>query len=172
MRPLGTLTLASSTLGGPGHHHPDLPAASPEIQKLFTNPPAEPDWSDRTAVIDHLVEAERPFAAHSRPFDTDGMRAAAARILDRTTNIAAQLTNPYLIDPGKPWRARLGHLSVSTLVLHGTEDPFLPLGHGHALAAEIPNAHLIPLQQTGHEVFPRHQWDTVIPAILDHTASR
>ncbi len=169
---VASLTLASSTPGGPGHHHADLPGASQGLQKFFANEPAAPDWSDRAAVIDYLVEVERPFAANSRPFDTDGMRAAAERVVDRTADIAAQLTNPFMIDAGEPWRARLGHVSAPTLVLHGTEDPLFPIGHGHALAAEIPGARFIPMEQTGHEVFPRHQWDMVVPAILDHTAGR
>ncbi|TDC98089.1 alpha/beta hydrolase [Actinomadura sp. 7K507] len=166
---VASLTLASSTPGGPGHHHPDLPEMSQEIQELFATGPAEPDWSDRTEVIDYLVEAERPFAAHSRPFDRDGMRAAAERVVDRTADIAAQLTNPYMLDAGEPWRGRLGQVGAPTLVFHGTEDPFFPPAHGHALATEIPNARFIPLEGTGHEVFPRHQWDTVIPTILTHT---
>jgi pimeloyl-ACP methyl ester carboxylesterase len=77
-----------------------------------------------------------------------------------------------MIDAGEPWRGRLGHVSAPTLVLHGTEDPLFPIGHGHALAAEIPGARFIPMERTGHEVFPRHQWDMVVPAILDHTAGR
>jgi pimeloyl-ACP methyl ester carboxylesterase len=165
---VASLTLASSTPGGPGHYHPDLPAPEPEIQKLFANEPAAPDWSDRAAVIDYLVEAERPFAARSRRFDTDAMRAASARIVARATDIAAQLTNPFLIDAGEPWRERLGRIGAPTLVLHGTEDPLFPIGHGQALAAEIPGARFIPLAQTGHEVFPRQLWDTVVPAILEH----
>jgi pimeloyl-ACP methyl ester carboxylesterase len=100
------------------------------------------------------------------------MRAAAARIVDRTTHIAAQLTNPFLISAGEPWRDRLSRITAPTLVLHGTEDPMFPIGHGEALAVEIPGARFIPLEQTGHEVFPRHQWDVVVPAILDHTAHR
>ncbi|RKS79449.1 pimeloyl-ACP methyl ester carboxylesterase [Actinomadura pelletieri DSM 43383] len=169
---VASLTLASGTPGGPGHHHPDLPGMSREIQQLFADEPAEPDWSDRAAVIDYLVEAERPFAARSRPFDRDGMRAAAERVVDRTVDVAAQLTNPFLIDAGEPWRGRLGEVGVPTLVFHGTEDPFFPVGHGRALAAEIPGARFIPLEGTGHEVFPRHRWDVVVPAILDHTAGR
>jgi len=152
-------------------HHPDLPAMSRELLELFANEPAEPDWSDRAAVIDYLVEDERPFAARSRPFDTDGMRAVAERVVERTADIAAQLTNPYLIDAGEPWRGRLGQVGARTLVLHGTEDPLFPTGHGRALAAEIPGARLTLLEQVGHEVFPRHQWDIVIPAVLDHTAA-
>ena len=169
---VASLTLASSTPGGPGHHHPDLPGSSPELQEFFADEPAAPDWSDRAAVIEYLVEAERPFAAHSHPFDADGMRAAAARIVDRAVDIAAQLTNPFMISAGEPWRDRLGRITAPTLVLHGTEDPLLPIGHGQALAAEIPGARLILMERTGHEVFPRHQWDTVVPALLEHTAGR
>ncbi|RFS86863.1 alpha/beta hydrolase [Actinomadura spongiicola] len=166
---VASLILASGTPGGPGHHYPDLPEMSRE---LFADEPVEPDWSDRAAVIDYLVEAERPFAARSRPFDEEGMRAAAERVVDRTVDVAAQLTNPFMIDAGEPWRGRLGQVGAQTLVFHGAEDPFFPVGHGRALAAEIPGARFVPLEGTGHEVFPRHQWDVVVPAILDHTAGR
>ncbi|MFE3454579.1 alpha/beta fold hydrolase [Nonomuraea sp. NPDC059194] len=166
---VASLTLASSTPGGPGHEHSDLPQMSAEVQALFTEEATGPDWADRTGVIEYLVEAERPFAAASRPFDEAGMRAVATRVVDRTANIAAQLTNPYLLDAGEPWRGRLGQITAPTLVLHGAEDPLFPIEHGRALAKEIPGARFVAMEQTGHEVFPRAQWDTVIPAILDHT---
>lgn len=164
---VASVTLASATPGGPGHWNTDLPAPSDEIQKLFADEPAQPDWADRAAVIDYLVEAERPYSAR---FDEDGMRAAAGRIVARTGDIAAQLTNPFLISAGDPWRERLAGLRIPALVFHGTEDPLFPVDHGRAVAAEIPGADFLPLEQTGHEVFPRHTWDTVVPAILKHTA--
>ncbi|TDB95900.1 alpha/beta hydrolase [Actinomadura sp. 7K534] len=164
-----SLTLASATPGGPGHHQPDLPEPAPELADLLAGGPAEPDWSDRDAVVDYLVEAERPFAARSRPFDRAGMRAAARRVADRAADIAAQLTNPFMIDAGGPWRGRLGRITAPTLVFHGTEDPLFPPGHGRALAAEIPGARFVLLDGTGHEVFPRHCWDAVVPALLRHT---
>jgi pimeloyl-ACP methyl ester carboxylesterase len=167
---VASLTLMAATPGGPGHSNPDLPAMSAALRSVFAGEPEEPDWSDRTAVVDYLVDAERPFVASSRPFDEDGMRSMAERVFDRTTAIAAMLTNPFLMEAGDPWRHRLGQISVPTLVLHGTEDPLFPVAHGHALAAEIPGASIIELERTGHEVFPREQWDTVIPALLDHTS--
>ncbi|MEU8798331.1 alpha/beta hydrolase [Spirillospora sp. NPDC048819] len=169
---VASLTLASSTPGGPGHANPDLPGMSEEIVALFTSEAAEPDWSDRAAVIDYMVEAERPFAAASRPFDEAGMRATAARMADRAANIAAQLTNPFMIDAGEPWRDRLGQITAPTLVLHGTEDRMFPIGHGRALADEIPGARFAAMEQTGHEVFPRARWDDVVPAIVEHTGVR
>ncbi|MFE3019235.1 alpha/beta fold hydrolase [Streptomyces sp. NPDC059256] len=167
---VATLILASSTPGGPGHDHPDLPPMSERLAAFFTQADEQVDWSDRTAAVEALVEGERPFAAESRPFDAEGVRLLAVRTVDRSHDIAAQSTNPYLLDAGQPWRHRLGRIAAPTLVLHGAEDPLFPIEHGVALAAEIPNAHFIPLAGTGHEVFPREEWDTVVPALLAHTA--
>lgn len=164
-----SLTLMESTPGGPGHETPDLPEMSTALQEVFAGGEPEPDYGDRTAVIEYLVDGERPFAASSRPFDEAGIRALSERVVDYTTDIAAQLTNPFLLDAGPPWRHRLGQTGVSTLVLHGTEDPLFPIGHGRALAAEIPESRLIELDATGHEIVPRHHWDLAIGAILDHT---
>jgi pimeloyl-ACP methyl ester carboxylesterase len=59
----------------------------------------------------------------------------------------------------------LAELDVPTLVVHGTEDPVFPLGHGEALAREIPGAELLILERGGHEL-DRRDWDVVVPAIL------
>jgi pimeloyl-ACP methyl ester carboxylesterase len=80
------------------------------------------------------------------------------------------MTNHFVLVGGESQRDRLGEIRVSTLVLHGTEDPLFPIGHGRALAREIPGARLVPLEQTGHEV-PRETWDVVVPAILERTST-
>jgi pimeloyl-ACP methyl ester carboxylesterase len=167
---VASLTLASSTPGGPGHENSDLPGMTDELRAVFTDEQPEPDWADSAAVIDYLVEAERPFAARSRRFDEAGMRDLAARVVDRSGNIEWSLANAFALDAGDPWRARLGEITAPTLVVHGTEDPLFPYGHALALASEIPGAELLPLEQTGHEYFPRATWDVVVPAILRHTA--
>ena len=43
-----------------------------------------------------------------------------------------------------------------------------PVGHGEALAEEIPGAKLVILEEAGHGI-DRADWDTVAGAILDHT---
>ena len=164
---VATLTLASSTPGGPGPPNPDLPDPAPQ---LFANEPPEPDWSDREAVIDYLVEAERPFAALSWHFDESAMRELAGRVVDRSTNLEWGLASAFSQAAGEPWRERLGAIAVPTLVIHGNEDPLFPYGHALALAEEIPGAELLPLEATGHEYFPPHTWDVVVPAILGHTS--
>src|SRR3712207_6160716 len=64
---VASLTLIStSPTAGPSD--PDLPEMSQDLQAFFAQEASEPDWSDRTAVIDYIVEGERQFAG-SRPFD-------------------------------------------------------------------------------------------------------
>ena len=143
---------------------------SEELQTFFAEEATEPHWSDRAAVIDYIVDGERPFAG-SRPFDEAATRGIAARVFDRTTNLASSITNHAGIDSGDRWRERLGEVSVPTLVIHGTEDPMYPYGNTVVLANEIPGARLLALERVGHEVPPRALWDVVVPAILQHTAS-
>ncbi|MEJ3651753.1 alpha/beta hydrolase [Actinomycetes bacterium KLBMP 9759] len=168
---VASLTTIAATPGGPGHDNPDLPAPTEAVLASFQDETPPPDWDDRAAVVAYLVDAERPFAATSRPFDEAMHRAAAERAADRAgATIAAQVTNPFLISAGPAWRARLGEITAPTLVLHGTEDPFFTYDHGVALAKEIPGARLVALEATGHEMPPRHTWDVVVPALIEQTA--
>src|SRR5919106_165000 len=164
---VASLTLISTSPGTGA----DLPGMSDELRAYFADPPPVPDWSDREAVIEHLVEEERVYAARSRPFEKAERRELAGRILDRTTDIAASVKNHGLLHGGESWRKRLGEIRVPTLVLHGTEDPLFPIGHALALQSEIPGALLIRLERMGHEL-PRATWDVVVPAILEHTSTR
>jgi pimeloyl-ACP methyl ester carboxylesterase len=163
---VASLTLVGCTPGVPGGEGEGLPGIDDRLREFFAHEPATPDWSDRAAAVDYLVEAHRPFAARSRPFDEARMRELQGRVFDRAADIVATVTNPYRMDAGEPWRARLGGIAAPTLVSHGEEDPMFPLAHGRALAEEIPGARLLPLAQTGHEYLPPHTWDTVVPAIL------
>lgn len=144
---------------------------SEELASRFAEPAPEPDWSDREAVIDYIVEGLRGFAG-SLPFDEEGQRALVERVVDRTINIESSMRNHWIMESGEPVRGRVSELSVPTLVVHGTEDPLFPYGHAEALADEIPGARLLPLEGGGHEMPARPFWNRVVAAILDHTAER
>jgi pimeloyl-ACP methyl ester carboxylesterase len=157
---VASLTLVASTPGIPGEESADLRGPSGELSA-----PPEPDWSDRAAVIDYLVESERPYSPR---FDEAAARELAARVFDHTSD-PASTSNVYSLDPGEPWRARLAAITAPTLVIHGSDDPMFPLPHGRALAREIPGAELLAVTDMGHEYFPPDTWDLVVPAILAHT---
>jgi len=165
---VATLVLVSTSPGGPGGpDNPDLPPMSEQIEAVFSDPAPEPDWSDRSAVIEYMVEGQRPFEG-THPFDEAGLRVLVGRVFDRTNDMAATNTNHWMLEGGDPIRAQLGQISAPALVLRGTADPLFPIGHGKALADEIPSAVLIPLDGVGHQMPPRHVWEVVIPAILRH----
>ncbi|MGI8911783.1 MAG: alpha/beta fold hydrolase [Rubrobacteraceae bacterium] len=164
---VASLTLISTRPTAPGPNDPDLPEHSEELMAYIMGAP-EPDWSDRAAVIGHLLEGERRFAG-SHPFDEAARRDIAGRLVDRTADVAWSTTTFAAIDCGDRWRKRLAEVSAPTLVIHGTEDSFFPYGNGVALSEEIPGARLLTLERMGHEL-PRAVWDVVVPAILLHAS--
>jgi pimeloyl-ACP methyl ester carboxylesterase len=149
---LATLTLMSTSPIDPGIQ--DLPGMAPEIQAAFADEVPEPDWHDREAVVDHIVEAERPYAGPGN-FDEPRLRAIARRVFDRTNDIAASMTNHFILDDPGPADAQLSRLrGLPTFVLHGSADPLFPPAHGRALAEAIPGAGLIELDDVGHQLPP------------------
>jgi pimeloyl-ACP methyl ester carboxylesterase len=160
--------VASLTLVGTSPGGSDLPPMSEEFL-AYTRGAGNLDWSDREAVIDHVIGLLRVYSGGSGYFDEAAMRDLVGRDIDRTVNITSSQTNHFVIDIGEPFRDRLGEIRAPTLVVHGTEDPVFPLGHALALAKEISGAELLALEQTGHEL-PRTVWDVVVPAILRHTS--
>ncbi|HLT61897.1 MAG TPA: alpha/beta hydrolase, partial [Microlunatus sp.] len=147
----------------------DLPPMSEDPQAAFAGEVAEPDWSDRDAVIAYLLRDAQLYAARSRPFETDAMRTLLDRAYDRTSSMASAMNHFQVAGDSDLTRDDLTRFTVPTLVLHGTEDPLLPFEHGRAGAAAIPGARLVPLERTGHEL-PASAWDLMITELLRHTA--
>ncbi|MGH7501280.1 MAG: alpha/beta fold hydrolase [Longimicrobiales bacterium] len=160
---VASITLMATTAGGPGLSPPSA-AFLARVQRG-----GQPDWSDRDAVVDHIVDLLRVFDGGTPHFDAEAVRELVARDVDRTVNIAASQTNHFLIAVNEPIRERLAEIDVPTLVIHGENDPVFPLDHGQALADEIPGAELLVLPETGHLVLSPN-WDLVVPAILKHTS--
>ncbi|MBE0010275.1 MULTISPECIES: alpha/beta fold hydrolase [unclassified Arthrobacter] len=61
----------------------------------------------------------------------------------------------------------LGTITAPTLVIHGKADVILPIEHGHRLAAAIPSARGLWLDDAGHP-FPYPHMAQVIAAITRH----
>lgn len=61
----------------------------------------------------------------------------------------------------------LGTIAAPTLVIHGTADAFLPIEHGRRLAAAIPSARGLWLEDAGHP-FPYPDMPEVTAAITSH----
>lgn len=162
-----TLTLIASRPNPPGPVDEDLPGHDDALLEVILNTPA-PGWSDRRAVAAHLVLQARTLAG-TGAFDETAARAEAEAEVARTTNVRCAITNIAFADHGPRWRERLAEIVAPTLVLHGEDDPFFPIGNGEALAGEIPNARLVRLERVGHRI-PAHAVPVVADELLAHTA--
>lgn len=164
---VATLTLVSTSPVGPDA--PDLPGTSPALLAALAAAPPLPDASDRAALVDAVVEGERPYAG--REFDETRARALAERVVDRSTDLAASLTNHPLAPDDLPADVHLADLAgLPTLVVHGTADPVFPPAHGRALAAAVPGARLLELDGVGHELPPPRTWDVLVDALIALTS--
>lgn len=165
---VASLTLMSTTAVSPGDQHPDLPPPTEAVSRLFSDPPPDPDWSDRDAAAEYLIAMEHVFAGGA-PVDPDRIRNIVTRAMERGGDMASA-ANHWLI-AATPLGARLGEITAPTLVLHGRQDPLFPYPHAEALAREIPGARLHPLSGVGHQHPPPELWDEVTTALAEHTAS-
>jgi pimeloyl-ACP methyl ester carboxylesterase len=160
-----SLTLISTSIAVSGDR--TLPPPTAAFGRFVGT--VEVDWSDPGSVIEYLVGYSRVLAGEERPFDEAAFRALASRDVARARDFRAAQNHDLLHDEGRS-RAPLSSISAPTLVIHGTADPMFPIGHGEALADEIPEARLLRLEGAGHGVY-RADWEAIVAAILEHTAS-
>ncbi|MGL4617779.1 MAG: alpha/beta fold hydrolase [Chroococcidiopsis sp.] len=126
------------------------------------------DWADEAAVIDYTVESWRLTSAGSKhPFDEISIRALAAEDVKRANNMPSMM-NHALLTGGDRYGDRLGEINIPALVIHGTADSMINYQRGVTLAEAIPDATLLTLEGTAHELH-RDDWDTIIDAIIKHT---
>ena len=165
-----TLTLVATSPAGTYEGSP-LPGPEPQVAATFDTQDPEPDWDDREAVLAYRVDAERPYVG-SLGLDEPRVWRLAALEVDGTEDMAASMTNHFLVGDTWPAGARVDGIGVPTMVVHGTTDPMFPLEHGRALAGLIPDARLLELEGVGHQQPPPERWDVALSALLEHAARR
>ncbi|MFA0813774.1 alpha/beta fold hydrolase [Microbulbifer epialgicus] len=146
---------------------PDIPPIDPSILEYHQRA-ATLDWTDRDAVVEYQVGAWGISSGSAHVFNSELIRQIAQENFDRTPNILTTF-NHSTLGGGKEWLGRLNEITVSTLIIHGTEDLVLPYTHGLALKAAIRNSELLTLQGSGHELHPE-DWQVILPALKNQTS--
>jgi pimeloyl-ACP methyl ester carboxylesterase len=145
---------------------PDLPQARPEaIEALLRPVPRE-----REACLAQAVEIWQVLSGSLRD-DPERIREKAAREYDRAfypQGMPRQFTAILANGNRKP---RLSSVTAPTLVIHGDEDPLIPVEGGRDIAEAIPNAELLIIQGMGHSL-PRAVWPQIVDAIAAHTTKK
>jgi pimeloyl-ACP methyl ester carboxylesterase len=67
-------------------------------------------------------------------------------------------------------RTKLRSVRIPTLVIHGTDDPLVPLAGGVDTADAIPGAERLFIEGMGHDL-PRGAWPTIVDAITRLTSA-
>ncbi|MYB22502.1 MAG: alpha/beta hydrolase [Chloroflexi bacterium] len=161
-------TLEAADAFESGAHGQSLSPPEPKILEAIGSM-ADVDWTDRDSVVAVQMQMFRALAGSKYPDDGHLGEEFFAADFERSINYASSFNHGPAIAQSEPWDQRLQDLDVPTLVIHGNDDPILPYDHGQALHAAIPGATLLTMDGVGHEL-PRPIWDTVVPAILEHTA--
>ncbi len=128
---------------------PDLPLGKPEaMMVLMAAPPA----TDRESLVAHLMKGRRILAGPGFPEDETILRREVEDSLDRSAyfrgvprQFAAILENGSRV-------SLLKTIRVPSLVIHGIDDPLIPVEGGKDTAANIPGSELLLIPGMGHGV--------------------
>ena len=155
-----TLTSIMSTTG-----HRDLPPGRPEAMAVLMTPAAE----DREGSIGRALKVFRTIGSPGFPFDEARVRRVAGLSYDRCFHPAGVARQMVAILASGSRHERLGSVGVPSLVIHGADDPLLPVEGGIDTAQAIPGAELLIIEGMGHDL-PRAVWPRLIDAISALTA--
>lgn len=149
-----SLTSIMSTTGNPG-----LPSASEAAMAVLTTRPA---GTDVEALLAHAVRAEQVIGSPGYPVDEATLRANALRDFERMHHPAGFARQMAAIVGSGDRRDALRRIVAPTVVIHGADDPLVPIAGGRDTAATIPGAALVEVAGMGHNL-P----DALIPVVLD-----
>ena len=143
---------------------PELPPGKPEAMEVLV----EKSPTDRDAVIDRAVKVSKIIGSPGFPFDEALIREKAALNFDRSFYPQGQARQLIAVMASGSRKKYLNNVSARTLVIHGSEDPLVPVEGGKDTAESIPGAELLIIDGMGHDL-PRGAWPQLINAISNHT---
>ena len=155
-----TLTSIMSTSGA---RH--LPRTRPEVVKhVWMN---RPKTGGKDAALEHTVMALKMIGSPGYPRSDDNWRALVNGFLDRSfypqafeRHLAAVISDGSRVE-------RLKALDRPTLVIHGREDPMVPVECGIDTAKHIEGARLEIIDGMGHDL-PPQLYETLTGLISGH----
>ena len=158
-----SLTSVMSTSGARG-----LPRARRDVtrQVFMSRPPA----NDREALVQHLVRTRKLIGSPGYPRTDEEWREVVVSALERSfypPGFGRQLA-AVIADGSRV--SRLRTIRVPTLVIHGKDDPLVPVEHGMDTARHIPGARLEIIDGMGHDLPPPLD-ETLTSLIAAHARS-
>ena len=144
----------------------DLPQPKPEALSLLLTPPPQ----EREAFIEYILKITEVFTGSKYKIDDDLIRSVAGSAYDRSfypQGVARQFVAGLAHgDRSK----KLAGLTIPTLLIHGDEDPIVPVENSRELAKIIPGAKLMIIEGMGHDFPYKGAWPIIAQAIGEFTS--
>jgi pimeloyl-ACP methyl ester carboxylesterase len=156
-----SLTSISSTTGNHADSQP-----TPEAAAALLRPAA----ASREAFMDGTEWAYSIIGSGEFPYDRAWVRERAGMAWDRRYNPHGTRRQLIAVLAAEDRTIALGQLTLPALVVHGTNDPLIPVAGGRITAAAVPFAELLEIDGMGHDL-PRQVWERVLDK-LDDVAHR
>lgn len=152
-----------SIYSNPGNRREFMPTQ--EVMEFMMTPaPVE-----RGAFIEHSINYLKLVSGTGLPLDETFLRTLAAQSYDRSLYPDGILRQYLAILSQKDRGTELGSVKIPTLVIHGDEDPMIPLAAGKAIAEAIPNAKLKIIKGMGHAMPNLNAyWSDISNAMINH----
>ena len=155
-----SLTSISSTTG-----NPDLPRGDPEVGKVMMTP-APPE---RKGYIEYYVKLRRLQYGSRFPYDEAKNREIAGRFFDRSFYPPGIGRQSLAVMVNGNRKSKLSSIKVPTLIIHGSNDPVIPVESGKDTHEAIIGSKLIIIEGMGHSL-PLEAWGRISDAIAENAA--
>jgi len=133
--------------------NPELPRAHPHIIKeIFTG---RTGTATREESIANTLHTWTLIGTKDSGRDPDEFKAQVVATIDRNTTPAGIRRQIAAIIASRDLREWTRKIEAPSLVLHGSDDPLVPVQCGMDIAATIKNAHMEIIQEMGHDLPPR-----------------
>ena len=134
-------------------------------RKVLLSRPADP--KDPESVTEYMVEMFGVIGSPAYPSSKDELRSRIGRSVRRAYEPAGTARQLLAIIASGDRRKLLRTIKAPTLVIHGADDPLVPLAAGRDTAQNIPGAKLEVIEGMGHD-FPEALMPRLAQAIADH----
>ncbi|MCX5849566.1 MAG: alpha/beta fold hydrolase [Deltaproteobacteria bacterium] len=153
-----SLTSIMSTTG-----NPDLPQGKPDaIAAILAPAPAE-----RKAFVEHMMNVWRKIWSPGFPFEETRARTFMEKSYDRSYYPQGAVRQNIALLANGDRRESLSTIAVPTLVIHGADDPLIPVEGGKDTARVIQGAKLLIISGMGHDM-PKVVWAKIVDAISNN----
>lgn len=126
-----------------------LPMGKPEAVAMLS---AQPEGQAREQLVAHAIKLRTVIGSPAFPGDPAAVRALVERNIDRRYYPPGAARQYLAIMASGPRVDLLKTVKVPTLVLHGDDDPLLPVECGRDVASLVPGAKIETYPGWGHDV--------------------